>query len=286
LVETVENISLDDVKSFYKKYYTPTLGELVVVGDVSEKEILPKLDFLQKWTGPKVTIPSLTFDNKYKTTKVYLVDKKGAAQSEIRIGYLTDITYDPTGDYYKSYLMNYNLGGAFNSRINLKLREEKGWTYGARSYFSGGENPGPFTASAGVKADATDSSVFEFMKVITDYKENGITAEEVDFMKKSIGQSDALSYETPGQKAGFLRRIVHYDLEEDYVEDQLKILNKMTKAEIDKIAKERLKTQEMVIVVVGDEATNIQGLRNLGYEIVRLNAKGEPIEGETLEGGK
>ncbi len=286
LVETVENITLEDVKSFYKKYYTPTLGELVVVGDVSEKEILPKLDFLKEWTGPKVTIPELTFDNKYKTTKIYLVDKKDAAQSQIRIGYLTDLTYDPTGDYYKTYLMNYNLGGAFNSRINLKLREEKGWTYGARSYFSGGDNPGPFTASAGVKADATDSSVFEFMKVIADYKQNGITSEEVDFMKKSIGQSDALSYETPGQKAGFLRRIVHYNLDEDYVKDQLKILNNMTKAEIDKIAKERLKNEEMVIVVVGDEATNIQGLRNLGYEIVRLNAKGEPVEGETIEGGK
>ncbi len=286
LVETVENITLEDVKSFYKKYYTPTLGELVVVGDVSEKDILPKLDFLKKWTGPKVTIPELTFDNKYETTKIYLVDKKDAAQSQIRIGYLTDLTYDPTGDYYKSYLMNYNLGGAFNSRINLKLREEKGWTYGARSYFSGGDSPGPFTASAGVKADATDSSVFEFMKVITDYKENGITSDEVDFMKKSIGQSDALSYETPGQKAGFLRRIVHYDLDEDYVKDQLKILNNMTKAEIDKIAKQRLKNEEMVIVVVGDEATNIQGLRNLGYEIVRLNAKGEPVEGETIEGGK
>ncbi|GAB3332215.1 pitrilysin family protein [Marivirga atlantica] len=286
LAETVENITLDDVKSFYKKYYSPKVGELVVVGDVSKEDILPKLSFLKSWTGPDVKMPSLTFEADTDKTKIYLVDKKDAAQSQIRIGYLTDMTYDPTGETYKAYLMNYNLGGAFNSRINLKLREEKGWTYGARSYFETGENPGPFTASAGVKADATDSSVYEFMTVITDYRENGVTPAEVDFMKKSIGQQDALNYETPRQKAGFLRRIVHYDLDEDYVKEQMKILNKITKKELDQIAKDRLKTDQMVIVVVGDEASNIEGLRKLGYEIVKLNAKGEPVEGESMESGK
>lgn len=278
LAETVENITLEDVKKFYSDYYSPTVGELVVVGDVSEKEILPKLDFLKQWTGPEVKRPELTFDTKLDKTKVYLVDKKNAPQSQIRIGYLTDMTYDPTGEYYEAYLMNYNLGGAFNSRINLKLREEKGWTYGARSYFNVDDQPGPFTASAGVKATATDSAVFEFMTVMQNYRDNGVTADEVAFLKNSIGQQDALSYETPYQKAGFLRRIVHYDLDEDYVDEQKKILNKMTKEEIDRLAKKHLKTNEMFIVVVGDEASNIEGLRELGYDIVRVNAKGEILE--------
>jgi zinc protease len=286
LTETVENITLDDVKAFYKNYYSPSVGELVVVGDISSEEILPKLAFLKNWEGETFTMPSLTFKSDISKTKIYLVDKKDAAQSQIRIGYLSDMTYNPTGDYYKASLMNYNLGGAFNSRINLKLREEKGWTYGARSGFSGGDNPGPFTASAGVKADATDSSVFEFMTVMSEYRKNGVTAEEVDFMKKSIGQQDALNYETPGQKAGFLRRIVHYDLNENYVQDQMKVLNKITKKELDAIAQERLKMGEMVIVVVGDEANNIEGLRKLGYEIIKLNAKGEPVETESMESGK
>ncbi|WMN07743.1 pitrilysin family protein [Marivirga arenosa] len=286
LAETVENITLEDIKSFYKSYYSPSVGELVVVGDVSQDEILPKLSFLKEWEGPAVKMPKLTFEADTEKTKIYLVDKKDAAQSQIRIGYLTDMEYDPTGESYKAYLMNYNLGGAFNSRINLKLREEKGWTYGARSYFDTGDNPGPFTASAGVKADATDSSVYEFMTVMTKYREDGVTEAEVDFMKKSIGQQDALNYETPRQKAGFLRRVVHYDLDEDYVQDQMKILNKMTKKDLDAIAKERIKTDQMVIVVVGDEATNIEGLRKLGYDIVKLNAKGEPVEQTNMEGGK
>lgn len=286
LAETVENITLEDVKAFYKNYYSPSVGELVVVGDMSKSEILPKLDFLKSWSGPEVTIPELKFDESVDETKIYLVDKKAAPQSQIRIGYLTDLNYDPTGEYYKAYLMNYNLGGAFNSRINLKLREEKGWTYGARSYFDVDDNPGPFTAAAGVKAAATDSSVYEFMTVIGNYKKNGITPEEVDFMKKSIGQKDALNYETPGQKAGFLRRILHYNLDEDYVNKQMKILNSMTKEEIDKIAAQRLKTDEMVIVVVGDEASNIEGLRKLGYEIVKVNEKGEVIEDMKMDNSK
>ena len=93
--------------------------------------------------------------------------------------------------------MNFPLGGAFNSRINLNLREDKGWTYGARSSFSGGDDPGPYTARAAVKAVATDSSVVEFMKEIRDYKENGITDDELSFMRNSISQRDARSYETP-----------------------------------------------------------------------------------------
>jgi len=286
LVETVESITLDDVKAFYKNYYSPSVSELVVVGDVSKKEVMPKLSFLKEWSGADVKLPKLTFENSVDKTKVYLVDKKDAPQSQIRIGYLTDLTYDPTGDYYRSYLMNYNLGGAFNSRINLKLREEKGWTYGARSYFNVDDNPGPFTASAGVKANATDSSVYEFMSVINEYKENGITEDELEFMKNSIGQQDALDYETPGQKARFLRRIVHYDLDEDYVSKQKKILNGITKEEIDKIAKNRLKTDEMYIVVVGDEASNIEGLRKLGYDIVKVNAKGDIVEDMKVDGGK
>lgn len=278
LAETVENITLDDVKAFYKNYYSPSVGELVIVGDVSKSEIVPKLDFLQEWSGPEVRLPELAFDNTIDKTKIYLVDKKDAPQSQIRIGYLTDMTYDPTGEYYKAYLMNYNLGGAFNSRINLNLREDKGWTYGARSYFDVDDNPGPFTATAGVKASATDSSVYEFMTEMENYRQNGVTEEEVDFMKKSIGQKDALNYETPWQKAGFLRRIVHYDLDDDYVKNQLKILNNIEKKELDKIAKEKLKTDKMYIVVVGDEASNIEGLRKLGYEIVKLNEKGEVEE--------
>ena len=272
---SVEKITLADVQAFYQKYYSPTVSELVVVGDVSQEEVMPKIQFLKDWASKKVDIPSVAIKEKPEKTKIYLVDKTDAPQSEIRIGYLTDLTYDVTGDYYKSFLMNFPLGGAFNSRINLNLREDKGWTYGARSYFSGDEEIGSYTARAGVKAVATDSSVVEFIKEIKDYQKNGISEDELAFMKSSIGQRDARNYETPRQKAGFLRRIVHYDLDRTFVDEQTKIVENITKKELDALAKKYLQPENMYILVVGDEATNRAKLEALGYEVVILDERGD-----------
>lgn len=275
--ETVANITLDDVKNFYQNYYSPKVSELVIVGDIDQKSIMPKLSFLETWTGKEVKIPSLKMPADKLKTKIYLVDKEKAPQSEIRIGYLTDMKYDATGKYYQNYLMNYNLGGAVNSRINLNLREDKGYTYGAWSYFSSGDDPGPFTASAGVRTNVTDSAVFEFMKEIITYADKGINAEELTFMKNSIGQRESRSYEAPWQKTSFLRRIIHYNLPTDYVKKQNDIIKGMTVDRINELARQNLSYEQMKIVVVGDKNTIEPGLERLGYEIVHLDANGNVI---------
>jgi len=281
--ESVEKITLDDVKNFYAKYYAPELSELVVVGDISQKDVMSSLNFLNQWENKSAKLPEMPAVSDQEKTKIYLVDKEQAPQSQIRIGYVTDMPYDATGDYFKSYLMNYALGGAFNSRINLNLREDKGWTYGARSYFNSNDDPGPYTASAGVKGEATAGAVSEFMKEITNYRKDGITDEELDFMRNSIGQRDARSYETPRQKASFLSRIVHYDLDKNYVDEQTEIIQNITKEEINALAEKTLQTDNMNIIVVGDKASNIDALNELGYEIVELNVKGEVKESTNEE---
>jgi len=283
VLETVENIQLDDIRSFYENYFSPDLSELVVVGDVSKKEVMKKLEFLDDWKVKDIDVPKMPSAPGISKTKIYLMDKEEAPQSEIRVGYMTDMAYDATEDYFKSYLMNYPLGGAFNSRINLNLREENGWTYGARSYFSSSKDPGPFTVSTGVKANATDSAVFEIMKELTDYQKEGITEEELEFMKKSIGQRDALKYEAPYQKAGFLSRIIHYDLDKNYVNEQNEIINDISQKEINKLAKKNIPVDKMNIIVVGDKATNIEGLQRLGYEIIEVDAKGNIIQDTNLD---
>ena len=102
-------------------------------------------------------------------------------------------------------------------------------------------------------------------------------------MRNSIGQKDALSYETPSKKAGFLERIVHYDLDKSFVDEQTKIIKTISKEEIDALADEKLQVENMNIVVVGDKASNIDALNELGYEIVELNEKGEVIESTNKE---
>ncbi|WP_066829376.1 M16 family metallopeptidase [Rufibacter ruber] len=275
-VQTVENISLEDVKKFYQNYFSPSVTNLVIVGDVEQNQIMPKLAFLNKWQPKQVTMPSDFKTAGIDKTKIFIVDKEKAAQSEIRIGYMA-LPYDATGEYYKASLMNYVLGGAFNSRINLNLREDKGYTYGARSGFSGTEEAGPFTASAGVRSNASDASVVEFMKEIKRFREEGITDEELAFMKSAIGQSDARRYETSFQKAAFLNNMLRYNLTPDYVAKQNEILQNITKEEINALAKKYLPVDNMSIMLVGDKAAIKPGLEKLGYEVVELDPDGAPI---------
>jgi len=174
--------------------------------------------------------------------------------------------------------MNYTLGGNFNSRINITLREKKGYTYGARSGFSGSTFRGPFSASAGVKAEKTDSSLMDFFHEMEVYKATGITPEELAFTKSSLGQRDALKYETPFQKAMFLQTLLDFNLEKNFIEKQNAILSGLTKNDIDALAKRYLPLDKMIIVVVGDKASNMDKVKALGYEVIELDVDGNPIK--------
>jgi zinc protease len=265
-IETVASITLDDVKAYYESKFSPSISKLVVVGDVEKDEVLGKLGFLKSWAKKDVQFAEEKPTPAIEKTKIILVNKPQAPQSEIRIGYIA-MPFDATGDFYKSKLMNFPLGAAFNSRVNLNLREDKGWTYGARSGFQGSKFAGAFVAAAGVKATTTDSSVVEFMKEINNYAANGITEQELAFTKSSIGQSDARKYETSQDKAQFLQQILDYSLDKNFVDEQNKILANITKAEIDALAKSKLPADKMVMVIVGDKDLVYPGLSKLGYEI-------------------
>ena len=273
---TVGSITLDDVKQFYKQYYSPGVSYLTVVSDQDQAALEPNLGFLKAWAGPAVALPTATAAVQPDKTKIYFIDKPGAAQSEIRVGYLTPLAYDATGDYYRAYLANYLLGGAFNSRINLNLRENKGYTYGARSGYQGTRYFGPYTAQAGVRADATAASVKEFMSEIQNYR-NGISDEELTFLQSSVGQSDALRYETGQQKASFLSRLLEYNLKPDYVTQQSDLLKTLKKEDVQASAQKYLPADKMYIVVVGDRAKAFPGLSELGYDVQELDLNGAPV---------
>jgi len=185
-----------------------------------------------------------------------------------------DLKYDATGNFYKANVMNFILGGGFNGRLNMNLREDKGWTYGARSSFSGDEYTGAFTFSSGIRADATDSALSETIKEIKNYAAGGIKEDELKFTKNAIGQRDALQYETGVQKAGFIRRILDYKLPGNYVKTQNIILAGISKKEIDDLAKKWLVPEKMNILLVGDKAKILPGLQKMGYDIVELDVDG------------
>jgi len=271
---TIKNLTLADVEEYYKTFLTSNRTKIVVVGNLSEEETLSKLTFINKL--PNVNLPFVkpTAISNIEKTTIYLVDVPRAAQTEFRVGKVLDMPYDLTGEFYKADLMNYVLGANFNSRLNLNLREDKGWTYGARANFSGNKYSVEYTFSSGIRANATDSALTEVLNEINNYTKNGITDEEVSFMKSALGQRDALLYETPGQKSGFVGRLLEYNLEGNYIDVQNKILANITKDEINALANKWLQTDKMNILLVGDKAKILPGLKKFGYEIIELDVDG------------
>lgn len=268
-LQTIAGITLEDVKAFYAQQYRAGNAQMVTVTDLPKAQLLEKLQPLTSWQGGATPLPVAGKLPAGNPGVVFFIDKPGAAQSVISIGKRA-LPYDATGDFFKTYLMNYPLGGAFNSRINLNLREDKGYTYGARSFFAGGSEQGYFKATASVRSDVTDKALAEFMKEITRYHQSGMTAEEQAFMRASISQGKALDYETPYQKAGFIRMIQKYHLAHDFTDEQDKIVSQIGLEQLNKLAKQWLDPATMQILVVGDEASVAPGLKAMGYKVVNL----------------
>lgn len=271
---TNRKLTLDDVKNYYSSNMTSKGVEVVIVGDVEQGEILPKIEFIKKLPFKNINLVGPKDFPAVSKSKIFLVDIPKAAQTEFRVGGSTGLKFDATGEYYKVRLMNYPLGGAFNSRINLNLREDKGWTYGARSGFSADKYSGEFSFSSGIRANATDSALTEVIKELSDYAKSGIRSDELTFMKQAIGQQDALRYETGLQKAGFIRNILYYGLPEDYTKQQTKILNSLTAEEVNKLASKWINPDKMNILVVGDKEKILPGLKKFPYDIIELDVDG------------
>jgi zinc protease len=274
--KSVESLTIEDIKNYYNESMNSALMSVSVSGDVKKEQIMLHLAFLNtvKNKGErKYSEPSVPAIDK---TKIYFCDKKNAAQSEIRIGYLA-MPFDTDGEFYKSQIMNFSFGGAFNSRTNYLLREIKGWTYGCRSGFGGTKYKGAYTFSGGFKANTTDSTLVEVMNEMKKYREGGITDDELSFTRNAMSQSDALKYEAPMQKLFFIKRIMDYNLDKGYVSKQISILNSISKEEINQLAKKNLPMDKMIIFILGDKDSNLDKVRRLGYDMVMVDNEGNAL---------
>ncbi|HQQ94815.1 MAG TPA: pitrilysin family protein [Bacteroidia bacterium] len=274
-LETLSSLSIEDVRMHYESLNASMLS-IAVSGDVTQDDLLTKLSFLSKLKSGSELKADVSETPAIDKTRIYFVDKKNAAQSEIRIGYLA-MPYDALGEFYKAGIMNFSFAGAFNSRTNYLLREIKGWTYGTRGAFSGSAFTGPYTLSGGFKANATDSTITEFFKELEKYSRDGIKDEELSFTKNAMAQSDALKYESPMQKLGFIKRVLDYNLSKDYVAQQVQILNGITRDEVNALAKKWLPYNNMIIVIVGDRATVYEKLKALPFEVREIDTYGKAL---------
>jgi zinc protease len=263
--KSLAEMTRDDLVAFYGTYYRPNNATMIVVGDVTLKDISSRLErLLSAWkpgTIPRVEVPDAPIVNR---ATLYLIDKPGAAQSEIRIGY--PAVSRSTPDFFALNLLNRVLGGQFTSRLNLNLREKHGFTYGARSRFVFARQPGPFVASSGVTTSKTDSALSEFKYEIDRTCKDGVTAEELSFVKKGYAGSFALNFETPSQIAGAIQDLVLYNLPDNYYNTYLQNVDITTLHEVNDAAKRYLNSSTMAFVVVGDLKVIQDGCEKLGIE--------------------
>ncbi|MDI1353909.1 MAG: pitrilysin family protein [bacterium] len=251
-LKSIDNVELADTKEYYANYYSPSVTNLVIVGDFDEKDIITKLDFLNKWQAKPVTIQPIPEPIPTTEPRFFIYNKSLAPSSVITMGY-PSVKFDATGDYYKNRIANFVFGGAFNSRLNLNLREEKGYTYGIYSNFAGGKYAGNFSIFSSVKRSSTALSLAEIIREFKKYETQGITDAELAYTKSALLNTEAISYEDPYQKADFLNTITRYNLDKDYTTKQNQILKSMTKEDVNQQIKKYFDSNKLTTVVVGDK---------------------------------
>ncbi len=258
---SIRAVQVEDLRRFHSTYFRPNNAFFVVVGDVSMGEIRPKLESLfGDWERGNIRVATWPEADQVERREVYLVDKPGAAQSEIRIGRIGVPRL--TEDYYPLVVMNTVLGGSFTSRLNSNLREEHGYTYGARSFFDFATLPGPFQAGAAVQTAVTDAALTEFMKELNGILEP-VSEEELTRAKNYVALRYPGRFQTVSGIAGELTELELFGLGEDYFNEYVERVLAVTQADVERVARKYIVPDKMAIIVVGDREAIEESVRAL-----------------------
>ncbi len=264
----VEGITMDDLKEFYAKNFSPSVTNYHVVGSIDQEKVMSTLESLNtNWAAKEVATPTYSMPQNSGKANLYFVDIPQSKQSVINIGYSAMARTDK--DFYPATVMNYKLGGSFSGNVNLILREEKGYTYGARTYFSGDTQSGSFTASSSVRTNTTYESTKIFMEEMEKYRE-GISQEDLDFTKNAMIKSNTRKFETLGSLIRLLQSRSAYGLPANYVKNNEETVKNMTLEQHKELAQKYITPDKMSYVIVGDAATQFEQFKDAGFDNVML----------------
>ena len=263
---TLKALGVAELRAFHRAHYRPDNAVLIVVGDITPGALRPLVEQrFGSWKAEGAMPAALPVRNSPQPGKrqIYIVDKPGAAQSQIRIG-LVGVPRS-TPDYIALDVLNTMFGGAFTSRLNQNLRETHGYTYGAFSMFDMRKAAGPFFAMAGVQTDKTADALKEFFIELTNILKP-IPADELDRFKNYAALGYAGEFETNSQLAAKLEGLAVYNLPEDEFSTYVGAVRKVTPADVQRVAKQYLLLDKLAVVVVGDRASIEAPIRatNLG----------------------
>lgn len=266
-----------DLESFHASAYRPQNATLVVTGDVTAATVIPMLEStLGQWKTSAGPPPrALPEPRQLTARRVYVIDKPGAAQSQIRIGWVG--VPRPTPDYFALRVLNTILGGAFTSRLNQNLREAHGYAYGASSLFDMRHSAGPFFAAAGVQTDKTAEAVREFFNELTRIHEP-VGAEELEKARNYLSLLLPRNFETTRRTANALAQIAVYDLPQDFYETYGQHVRAVTAAEVKRVADKYIQPDKFAVVIVGDRKAIEPGVRALNLGPVTIVEPGEVMK--------
>ena len=275
-VESVNNITLDDVKAFYNNNIVANLTSVHVAGDVAQQQVTASLAPLAKTLkAGDVQLPATTAATLNEKAQVYFVDVPGAKQSFIKIGARAMVAN--SDDYYPLVAVNHNLGGSFSGQLFQILRLQKGYTYGAYSGVNRKNLGGVFTASSSVRSNVTLESLQTFREIMTNYNQ-GFDEEALTNTKSVLSRSNARAFETTDSLMGVLQNISSYDLPKDYVAKQQATLANMTIEQAQQTVAKYMNPDKMIYLIVGDAATQLERVNELGLgKAIVLDTAGNPV---------
>jgi zinc protease len=277
--DTVAKLTRADLVKFHQTWFKPAGATLVVVGDTTMAEIKPKLEKLfQGWTGGQAPAKKITAVPLAAKSVVYIMDKPDAPQSMVVCGHPAPTSADP--DNVAITTMNMILGGDFISRINMNIREDKHWSYGAQSAIIGARGQRPFLVLAPVQSDKTKETMVEIQGELEGILgKKPITNDEYANAKNNIVLGLPGQWETMGRVLGSLEEIVQYGLPDDYYQKYPGLVRKLTIADLTKAAAKTVHPESVTWIIVGDRAKIEPKIRELGYkDVFVIDADGNIVK--------
>ncbi|HEY5087237.1 MAG TPA: pitrilysin family protein [Gemmatimonadaceae bacterium] len=276
----VESLTRADVADYYQKYYRPPNVTFVVGGDITPAQAVTKLSrAFGSWTAGEKAQMNIAPPKGVSRETIYIVDRPSSPQSVFYVG-----TLGPPRnavDYFATDLANTTFGGAFTSRINLNLREQKHYTYGAQSFFSYRRAPEPstFIVATAVSTPTTDSSLVQIAKELADLRgSRPITAAELSFARANATKGFPLAFETISERADAIAGLISQRLPLDYYNTVVQHYRAVTQAEEEQAAVRYMDPSKMAIVIVGDRKVIEPGIRAANVApVVVIDDHGDPV---------
>ncbi len=267
--ESVSSLTRDDVAGFHAARFSPHGASVLVVGEIDIEEAVElAATNLSGWVGGVSPTAVVRSEPRSDVRRIVIIDRPGSVQSEIRVGHLG--VRRATPDFFEIVVMNAILGGAFSSRLNLNLREKHGFTYGVSSGFAMRRQPGAFLVSTAVQSEVTADAVREIFHEIDGIRDRPVSTRELDDARNYLAGTFPLALQTTSGVASRLTEIAAYDLPLDYFDHYRERILAVDADAVRAAARERVRPQEAVVVIVGDASVVRDPIEALGLGEVKV----------------